>query len=60
MKCRIVGCKEKAKYNYINNHNPAYCYTHSTSDMENKIKNIIIDTIDFISYGIEKIIPKIN
>ena len=56
MKCIIVDCKEKAKYNYNNNYNPAYCYKHSTYDMENKSKNIVIDSIDFIFYGIEKII----
>ncbi len=57
MKCIIVGCTEKANYNYKNYYNPAYCYAHSTSDMNKKGKYFFDDIIEIICYGIEKIIP---
>ena len=44
MKCIIENCKEKAKYNYKNYFNPAYCNIHCNKDMKN-----------FESYSIKKI-----
>ena len=33
LKCIAHFCPEKANYNYKTCNNPAYCYTHKTSDM---------------------------
>ena len=60
MKCTILGCIEKANYNYKQSHNPAYCYAHSTPGMVKKGKYNFVDFIEIIFYGIEKIIPEIN
>ncbi len=58
MKCIILGCIEKANYNYKHSHNPVYCYTHSISGMVKKGKYTLDDLIEIIFYGIEKIIPE--
>jgi hypothetical protein len=56
MNCKINNCLEKANYNYKTNHNPAYCYRHSTKDMIKIENNYTVDDIlEIIFYGLEKL-----